>query len=78
MKKHFIDKYGLTGYSIIYLCVIGITLLCFGINKYERWLCGNYAQVTGFETKYINWDSCYIKGSDNVFIRYDEKYKSVE
>ncbi len=78
MKRHFVDGYGLTGYSVIYLLVAALVLLLSGANKYGRWQCSNYEQVTGFEVKYIEWDSCYIKGSDDVFIRYDKNYKSVK
>jgi len=79
IKKHFYSRiFGLSGWSVIYLTVIGLYLLGLGVNKHERWSCANYEAVTGFETKYIEWEYCYIKGSDGVFIRYDEKYKSVK
>ena len=78
IKSHFFVYGGLSGNSLIYMVVIIIYLLFAGVNKYERWSCGNYEMVTGFESKYIEWEHCYIKGSDGVFIRYDEKHKSVD
>jgi hypothetical protein len=78
MKEHFVNIYGLTGYSIAYICIVSIVLIFLGADEYNEWLCDNYEQVTGFDSKYINWDGCYVKDSDNVFIRYDQKYKSVK
>ena len=78
MEEHFFNGYGdLSYWSLFYIGVICVGLTFAGENQYEKWLCGNYEQVTGFQTKYINFDSCYIKGGDGVFIRYDDKYKSV-
>jgi hypothetical protein len=78
IKKHFVNGWGITGYSMIYIASIAFLLMMTGANKYSRWQCSNYTEATGFESKYIEWDSCFIKGSDGVFIRYDDKYKSVE
>lgn len=78
IKNHFVNEWGVTGYLVIYICLIFFILLALGANKYSRWQCSNYTEATGFESKYIEWDSCFIKGSDGVFIRYDDKYKIVE
>ena len=78
MKRHFIDELGLTFYSMFYAFVICAILLLVVENKYKRFLCKNYEEVTGFKVRYIDWDACYIKGGDGIFIRYDKKYKSVK
>lgn len=56
-----------------------IVLFCFGVfaivvNEYTNYQCNNYQQLTGKETKYVQFDICYIK-TDAGWQRYDE-YKA--
>lgn len=83
MLKYFYDDYwgeltGL-GFTLVTTCIIVlvVALMFVGGNSYTKWQCNNYKEVTGFEVKYIDFDACYIKGSDGVFVRYDSKYKNI-
>lgn len=75
IKNHFLNSYGLTGYSIIYSVIIFIILLFISLNKYTEWQCKNYQEVTGRESIYISFDACYVKNKDGELIRYDSYYK---
>lgn len=76
--KYFYDNYGVTWLSFLIIAIVGLILMIISINSYTRWQCNNYEIVTGFEVKYIDYDECYIKNTDGIFIRYDAKYKSVK
>lgn len=78
LKAHFYNSYGLSGYSVVYIFIIGMWMLLTGVNSYTGWKCNNYEQVAGFEVKYVEWDACYIKGSDGRFVRYDSYYKDIK
>jgi len=73
----FFDNLGITFIGMATLMVFLLTFSIAGLNKYSKWQCNNYETMTGFESKYVEWDACYIKGSDSIFIRYDSNYKSV-
>lgn len=77
VKKMFFDDYGLTGIGILCAAILGIGFLFVIANSHIKWQCSNYEEITGFESKYVNYDACYIKGSDGIFIRYDSKYKTI-
>ena len=74
MKNHFLDYYGLTGYSIFYITAIVAALLVVGINALESWRCDNYQEVTGRESRYIDYDSCYVKNDHSKWVRYDSNF----
>lgn len=40
-------------------------------NKYVEYQCREYRRVTGTETKYVNFDSCYVL-VDGKFQRWEE------
>lgn len=43
-------------------------------NKYSSYQCSNYSRITGKETIYAEFDTCYIK-SEQGYQRWDE-YKA--
>jgi len=45
------------------VCIImaAIGALLVGVNKYEAYQCSQYEVMTGTETKYSPYDSCYVK-----------------
>ncbi len=76
IKSHFVGRWGdLTGYSVIYILVITFVTLFLGLNKYEKWTCDNYEIVTGRESKWIDYDVCYVKTDSGKWIRYDINFK---
>jgi hypothetical protein len=77
VKKVFFDDWGLTGIGMLCAALLGVLLLAGVANSYTGWKCSNYEKVTGFETKYISFDACYVKGSNDIFMRYDSNYKTV-
>jgi hypothetical protein len=77
IKKVFFDDWGLTGIGMISVFIALIVLVALLGNSYTGWQCKNYELITGFETKYVDFDVCYIKDSSGVFVRYDNKFKSV-
>jgi len=55
------------------LIVLGARLVLF--NSYVDWQCSNYQEITGNETKYIDFDACYVKqGAD--WVRYDDTLRN--
>ena len=67
------DFFGLM--LVAFLLIVGITApLIAGQNYYNSWTCGNFAELSKVETKYVNWDTCYVKAGDQ-FIRYEEYMK---
>ena len=76
IKRIFFDQYGATGYFFS-LCVIAfIVASSVIVNMARAWQCGNYTEVTGRDSKYISFDSCYVKTVDGGWIRYDSNYKN--
>ena len=71
VKNHFWDRYGLTLFGLICIWCIVIS----GAVKWSEWSCDNYQKITGFESKFIAFDACYVKNEDGRFIRYDAYYK---
>ena len=76
--NHFYDDCELTANSLMYMIIIMLLLIAVGFDRYYSWQCDNYQEVTGFESMYVEWDACFIKGSDGVFVKYDDKYKGVK
>lgn len=54
--------------TIVTFIIIGITALS---NEYVRYQCNQYEEITGKETKYSHFDSCYIS-TENGWQRWDE------
>ena len=46
-------------------------LICILGNEWHRYSCKQYAAITTKETKYSNFDACYVK-TENGFQRWDE------
>ena len=68
MKEFLID---------IVLIVGVIGTIFYGMNSYTKYKCSQYQTVTGKPTRYVNFDSCYIKDK-GVYERYEVyKMKSV-
>lgn len=57
--------------SIVIMPIIITIGLLVGGNEYIRYQCSNYEIVTGKETRYVNYDACYIKSAQG-FERWDE------
>ncbi len=77
-KEHFVDYWGLTGYSFTYIGVIALAILIWSAISLRERSCSNYAELNNLEYTYIVFDACYIKNSDGLFIRDDGNYKSVK
>ena len=41
-----------------------------GVHEYREYQCKSYEQITGKETLYNSFDSCYVK-NNGIFERYD-------
>lgn len=50
---------------------IVIALAGVGSNEYSRYQCSNYERIAGKETRYANFDTCYVKTAQG-FQRWDE------
>lgn len=64
-------------FILLGLSVVLTLVMMFVANEHQGWMCDNYSEVTGRDTKYISWDTCYIK-VDDEWIRYDSTYRRVE
>lgn len=69
----------LKGLGIIFgsVLLVAVAIFVFGFipaNIYGRYACENYARITGKETRYANFDECYVKTAQG-FQRWDE-YKA--
>lgn len=65
--------------AIPFAATFGVLALCFGAlvfvsDQYAQYQCENYTRATGKETRYLRFDSCYIK-TDSGWQRWDE-YKA--
>jgi hypothetical protein len=76
IKRHFWEYGMISGYSFIYIAIMVLALMLFGVDNYQGWQCGNYQKITGLESRYISWDACYIKTSEDGWVRYDSNYKN--
>lgn len=56
---------------ILSICAAIIFGMASAINAFSRYQCSNYERITGKETTYAEWDSCYV-GS----MRWDEYLKA--
>ena len=56
----------------------GALVIIFGVEYQREYRCDSYQEVTGFKTKYVSFDGCYVKGSNGVFVRYDNKFKKIK
>lgn len=63
--------------TFVAVCVVVIGLFIYGIDAYSEWQCDNYNELTGRDTKYINFDVCYVNVNDE-WVRYDSNYRRVE
>ena len=59
---------------VILPTVITIIILLIINNEYHRYKCSNYEKITAKQTRYANFDSCYVKTTQG-YQRWDE-YKS--
>lgn len=75
VKNHIWDSWGITGFGLIYSFLVIVSLFIFAAIKWSEWSCDNYQEVTGFESKFIAFDACYVKNKNGIFIRYDSYYK---
>ena len=75
VKNHICDSWGITGFGLIYLFILIVSISIFAAIKWSEWSCDNYQKITGFESKFIAFDACYVKNEDGRFIRYDAYYK---
>lgn len=55
--------------------ILVIVAILFVDNYIKQYQCSNYQDVTGRESKYLFMDSCYVKGDNDKWIRYDSAYK---
>jgi len=51
--------------ALIIVSIIGTAMLA--VNKLERYQCDSYEDMTGKETIYAEWDSCYINVNGEWF-----------
>jgi len=60
--------------GFVFIVMALVSSCAIGANAYIRYQCEKYAQITGKDTRYVEFDSCYIKTSEG-FQRWDE-YKA--
>lgn len=67
------DFEDIIGFVVVVLLVLGIPFVALVLigNEAERNACANYQKTTGKETRFFNFDQCYIKTEDG-FQRWDE------
>ena len=70
----FVDilKFFVGLFVIIFIPIAG---LLYSINLYGRYQCAEYQRVTGSQTEYVDFDSCYIEHKGKI-VRY-EVYKNM-
>ena len=62
------------GLCFAFAAIFGIVFFANEVSKYQ---CESYSKITAKETKYNNWDICYIKTQEG-WQRWDEyKYRSI-
>ena len=60
------------GFVFILMAFVAVSAI--GTNAYMKYQCKNYARITGKETRYAEFDICYVE-TDRGFQRWDE-YKA--
>ena len=60
-------------YVILPIVILIIIAVIVG-NEYNRYTCSNYEKITNKKTRYVNFDSCYVKTKQG-YQQWDE-YKS--
>lgn len=58
-------------FGFVVAIMIPIIVTIVGLNEYTRYQCKNYSQITQKETKYANFDACYVK-TEQGFQHWDE------
>jgi hypothetical protein len=61
-------------FVLVFLVIAGIVGVCFSVDLLSQRSCNNYERLTGTETQYERFDSCYVRTSAG-FQRWDE-YKA--
>lgn len=58
--------------------ILGILLFSLftftGISYYEQWQCNTFSSLSGKESKYVFYDTCYVK-HNGQYMRYSEYEK---
>lgn len=62
---------GMLLFGTLGITTLAIGGLLVGGNIHSRYQCNNYETVTGIETRYIEWDTCYIS-TESGWQRWDE------
>ena len=55
---------------ILTIMIIGACFIM--INEFERWQCNSYQNATHRETKYYDFDTCYIKANNGQWYTKEE------
>lgn len=58
------------------LIIVLICTFVLGMNEYVSWSCSSYQKTTGTESKYVDFDACYVMGEDGKFKRYDSTLRN--
>ena len=70
-----ISNFLLIAFSTIVMVFVLTFVVYFPFTFHEQWVCSNFEDVTGRQTRYIRFDGCYVKNKQGEFIRYDRYYK---